>query len=72
MGKIVKMSFEGKNLKEMGKWTEKNFFFFEKKLDPRGWSAPGLGQYEGRSESSKNCLIIQLIFIVIQKETYLI
>ena len=26
--------------------------------------------YEGRSESSNNCLIIQLIFIVKQKETY--
>ena len=28
--------------------------------------------YEGRSESSNNCLIIQQIFIVIQEETYLI
>ena len=28
--------------------------------------------YEGRSESSNNCLIIQLIFIVKQKESYLI
>ena len=28
--------------------------------------------YEGRSESLNNCLIIQLIFIVKQKETYLI
>ena len=29
-------------------------------------------KYEGHSESSNNCLIIQLIFIVKQKETYLI
>ena len=29
-------------------------------------------KYEGRSESSNYCLIIQLIFIVIQKETHLI
>ena len=28
--------------------------------------------YEGRSESSNNCLIIPLIIIVKQKETYLI
>ena len=31
-----------------------------------------LTTYEGRSESSNNCLIIQLIFIVKQKESYLI
>ena len=44
-GKIVKMSFEGKTLKEMGKWAEQKIYDSEKNLDPRGWSAPIVGQY---------------------------
>ena len=41
--KFVKMSFEEKNMKEMGKWTEDILLL---KMDPMGWSAPTLGQYK--------------------------
>ena len=43
--KFVKMSFEEKNMKEMGKWTEDIDMILKKKMDPRGWSAPTPGQY---------------------------
>ena len=44
MGKTVKMSFEGENQQESGKWT--NIDYFEKKREengPRASSAPALG-----------------------------
>ena len=44
MGTIVKMSFEDKNLQEMGKWTE-DIYMILKKKDLRGWSAPTPVQY---------------------------
>ena len=43
MGKSVKMSFVGKNLQEMGKWTE--VLCFQKEIDSRGCSDPALGLY---------------------------
>ena len=41
MGITVKMSFEGKNQQEIGKWT--NIDYSEKENGPRASSAPALG-----------------------------
>ena len=43
MGKIVKMSFEGENLQEMGKWTE--YLCLWKNFVGRGLSDPAPGLY---------------------------
>ena len=40
MGKIVKMSFEGKNFMEMGKWTE---IYDSEKMDPGAGLPPPRG-----------------------------
>ena len=43
-----------------------------KKIGPQELMCPHPGViYEGRSESSNNCLIIHIIFIVKQKEKYI-